>query len=376
MTWSHWFVTPAFTSLFFLLGVLTLYWFITNQIIHTMKKKGHHPSIEKVRANVGVIYIILVLVAVQINVHGTADSWVFSNFLIFAIVFVSYFLMLQVHFWQMLLGVLFFMVINGTILIPLSWVYASVYLGFFYTMKLLREHRRTGWLAYFDYTLATLIFSTVLWAVVGLRFHLQMGTLAWEILFCYFQLAVMYIYVNSLMSGANTLAELTYTTNYDELTHVKNYFAFKNEFSSEFAAAKLQEQPLTLMLFDIDHFKHVNDTYGHLTGDYVLSHVAQLIATQLKTIDSGLVLYRTGGEEFTILFNNYTADQAREHVAAIAENVREATFHHNDHDIDISISVGVTQMQGTDEGQVDIYKRADQNLYYSKRHGRDQVTFS
>jgi len=130
------------------------------------------------------------------------------------------------------------------------------------------------------------------------------------------------------------------------------------------------------MLFDIDHFKHVNDTYGHLTCDYVLSHVAQLIAAQLKTIDPALVLYRTGGEEFTILFNNYTADQAREHVAAIANNVRDAEFHHNDNDIDISISVGVTQMKGNDEGQVDIYKRADQNLYYSKRHGRDQVTFS
>ncbi|MFC6261516.1 hypothetical protein [Levilactobacillus fujinensis] len=47
MTWSHWFVTPAFTSLFFLLGVLTLYWFVTNQLIHTMKKKGKHPNIEK-----------------------------------------------------------------------------------------------------------------------------------------------------------------------------------------------------------------------------------------------------------------------------------------------------------------------------------------
>ncbi|MFC6261056.1 GGDEF domain-containing protein, partial [Levilactobacillus fujinensis] len=330
----------------------------------------------KVRANVGVIYMILMMVAVQISVHGTANSWVFSNFLIFAIVFVSYFLMLEVRFWQLLLGVLIFMIVNGTIFLPLSWAYAATYLGFFYTMKLIRQHRNTGWLAYIDYVLATLLFSTVLWIVVGFRFNLPIWTLVWEVLFSYFLLTIMYIYVNSLMSGANTLAELTYTTNYDELTHVKNYFAFKNEFSSAFERAKIKGQPLTLMLFDIDHFKRVNDTYGHLTGDYVLSHVAQLIATQLKTIDPGLVLYRTGGEEFTILFNNYTADQAREHVAAIADNVRDAEFHHNDNDIDISISVGVTQMQGQDEGQVDIYKRADQNLYYSKRHGRDQVTFS
>lgn len=375
MTWSHWFVTPAFTSLFFLLGVLTLYWFVTNQLIHALKKRGKHPNIEKLRANVGVIYMILMVVAVQISVHGTHNSWVFSNFLIFAMVFVSYFLMLEIRFWQLLLGILIFMTVNGTIFFSLSWAYAAIYLGFFYTMKLVRQHRNAGWLAYIDYTLATLLFSTALWILVGFRFDLPAWTLVWEILFSYFLLTIMYIYVNSLMSGANTLAELTYTTNYDELTHVKNYFAFKNEFSSTFDHAKVKGQPLTLMLFDIDHFKHVNDTYGHLTGDYVLSHVAQLIAAQLKTIDPALVLYRTGGEEFTILFNNYTADQAREHVAAIANNVRDAEFHHNDNDIDISISVGVTQMQGNDEGQVDIYKRADQNLYYSKRHGRDQVTF-
>jgi len=184
----------------------------------------------------------------------------------------------------------------------------------------------------------------------------------------------MYIYVNSLMSGANTLAELTYTTNYDELTHVKNYFAFKNEFSSAFDRAKLKSQPLTLMLFDIDHFKHVNDTYGHLAGDFVLNHTAALITDQLKHIDPSLALYRTGGEEFTILFKGYTTDEAREHVDDIANSVRAAIFNTSGNQINVSISVGLTQLQTADEEQLDIYRRADQSLYYSKRNGRDQIT--
>jgi len=128
------------------------------------------------------------------------------------------------------------------------------------------------------------------------------------------------------------------------------------------------------MLFDIDHFKHVNDTYGHLTGDYVLTHVAELITQQLQTIDPTLILYRTGGEEFTIIFDNYAISQAREHVDAIAKGVRESEFRHSGKTIDISISVGATQLKTADGSQVDLYRRADESLYYSKRHGRDQVT--
>jgi len=184
----------------------------------------------------------------------------------------------------------------------------------------------------------------------------------------------MYVYVDSLMASANTLAQLTYTTNYDELTHVKNYFAFKNDFSAAFDNSKVTHKPLTLMLFDIDHFKHVNDTYGHLAGDYVLAHTATLISDQIRRIDPNLVLYRTGGEEFTILFKNYTTDQAREHVDDIAESVRSAIFSHGGQQISVSISVGLTQLQTADEEQLDVYRRADQSLYYSKRNGRDQVT--
>lgn len=242
-------------------------------------------------------------------------------------------------------------------------------------MGLIRQHRHHNWLDYLDYTFSSLVFSTLLWGIVGKRLNLSSSTLLWELLFSFFILTMMYFYVDSLMSGAATLAQLTYTTNYDELTQVKNYFAFKNDFGELFGKSKLSKQPLTLMLFDIDHFKRVNDTYGHLTGDYVLSHTAALISHQLHEIDPELSLYRTGGEEFTILFNNYTTDQAKEHVNAIADSVRAAEFTHAGNTINVSISVVVTQLQTDDHEQLDVYRRADQSLYFSKRNGRDQVTF-
>lgn len=200
--------------------------------------------------------------------------------------------------------------------------------------------------------------------------------MGWEILFSFVLLTIMYFYVDSLFDSASTLEKLTYTTNFDDLTHVRNYFAFKNDFSCSFSGAQKDHAPLTLMLFDIDHFKHVNDTYGHLAGDYVLTTVAQLITKQLATIDPDLRLYRTGGEEFTIIFNHYTTDQARTHVDAIAQAVKNGDFQHANQAIAISISVGVTQLQTGDENQLDLYRRADQNLYFSKRNGRDRVTIA
>jgi len=374
MTWSHWFVTPAITSLFFLLGVLTLYWYLTNRIIRWFKNRGKHPNEDKVRTDVGLVYMVVLNVGVQLAVNHTPYSWAFTNFQIFAIVFVSYFLMLEIKLWQLVLAILLFMGVNQTLGLGLAWVFAVVFIAYFYVMKFVRSRRHHMWLDYVEYTIASLLLSAILWGVVGRRFGLSSSIMMWELIFSFFLLTIMYIYVDSLMSGAATLAQLTYTTNYDDLTHVKNYFAFKNDFSAAFDNSKVTHRPLTLMLFDIDHFKHVNDTYGHLAGDYVLGHTATLISDQLRRIDPNLVLYRTGGEEFTILFKNYTTDQAREHVDDIAKSVRSAIFSHGGQQISVSISVGLTQLQTADEEQLDVYRRADQSLYYSKRNGRDQVT--
>ncbi|WP_260158039.1 GGDEF domain-containing protein [Levilactobacillus brevis] len=264
--------------------------------------------------------------------------------------------------------------INGTLGIPLSWIYAGVYVALFYVMKAMRTRKQDHWTDYFRFIIPSLILSAILWALIGFRFHLTTTNILWEMLFIFLLLSMMYLYVDSLMTGAATLARLTYTTNFDELTHVNNYFAFKNDFEEQFAHSRTTDQPLTLMLFDIDHFKQVNDTYGHLAGDYVLSHTAQLVTKQLGELDDTLHLYRTGGEEFTILFTGYTTEQAAPLVHSIAQRVREAHFSHDGHQISISISAGVTQLHTDDDQRVDIFHRADRNLYHSKQTGRDRVT--
>ncbi|NLR31416.1 GGDEF domain-containing protein [Levilactobacillus tujiorum] len=375
MTWSQWFVTPALTSVFFLLGVLTFYWFISSKLIKHLEKRHKDVNPTRIQTIVGVIYIMLLIIVTQLSVEGTTNGWVFVNFQVFAVIFVSYFLELNLRPWQLGILILAYMSINNTLTIGLSWLFALTYFGLYFAMTFIKKHRHASqWRNFCDYTLVNLVFAVAMWADIKFRFELTYAAVAWEVLFSFFFMTITFVYINSVLDGANTLAHLTYTTNFDELTRVHNYYAFKNEFGQAFEYAQTQQIPLTIMLFDIDHFKHVNDTYGHLAGDYVLSNVARLITKQLKTIDPTLTLYRTGGEEFTIIFKNYTTTQAADHAKAIAQMIHDQAFHYAGQDIDISISAGVTALQTIDENQLDLYRRADQNLYYSKRHGRDQIT--
>jgi len=374
MTWAQWFVTPAFTSIFFLLGVLTLYWFITDHLTKYLQKRHPNIDVNRVRTIIGLLYMAILIVGAQLSVDGTQNGWVFVNFQIFAIVFIAYFLQLEIKFWQMAIVIVAFMGINGTLPILLSWLFAAIYVGLYFAMKLIKQHRHHTWQDFVDYSLVNLVFSTAMWTVMKFRFDLHLVTIGWEILFSFFFMTIMFVYIDAVLAGANTLAQLTYTTNFDELTHAHNFYAYKNDFGQAFDHAQNHEEPLTLMLFDIDRFKHVNDTYGHLAGDYVLTTVSRLIMQELKASDPTLQLYRTGGEEFTIIFANYTSERARTTVDEIANRVKVTAFKHSGQPIDITISVGLTQLKSGDENQVDVYRRADEQLYYSKRHGRDQVT--
>jgi len=194
------------------------------------------------------------------------------------------------------------------------------------------------------------------------------------LLYMFIMLVIVYFYVNLLYRDAATLAQLTYNTNFDELTHAKNFFAFRTKFGTSFSEQRDNDRPFTVMLFDIDHFKSINDTYGHLAGDYVLERLALLIEKYLHSIDKDLVLYRTGGEEFTILFNDYDLEDALIHAKRIGEIIRTAPFRYDNQDIKLSISIGLTQQHPDDEDSTTLYKRADGYLYHSKNNGRDQVT--
>jgi diguanylate cyclase (GGDEF)-like protein len=123
-----------------------------------------------------------------------------------------------------------------------------------------------------------------------------------------------------------------------------------------------------LAVLDIDHFKRVNDTYGHLMGDEVLLHFAQCMNHTFRDYD---LLFRVGGEEFVVVLRNVDADRAH----AVMERFRKVVETHYFPQVgQITASIGVTFIGPHDLPGL-VIDRADQALYYVKQHGRNQVAF-
>lgn len=152
----------------------------------------------------------------------------------------------------------------------------------------------------------------------------------------------------------------------DKLTGIYNRHKFEELFTLEAERSRRFSLPLSLILIDIDHFKSVNDTYGHDIGDDVLKRLTKIVQDTIRQID---IFARWGGEEFLVLSPNTDL----ENIQVLAEKLRlavsEAEFPQVAH---ITISQGVSTF-GKNDTFSELFKRADQGLYYAKEDGRNQV---
>ena len=158
---------------------------------------------------------------------------------------------------------------------------------------------------------------------------------------------------------------------FDELTQIYNRRAFFQRCEQRLAQAKVAQIPLTVILFDIDYFKKVNDTYGHLIGDQLLKHVAEICRTHLERVG---IFARYGGEEFVIALEGYTANEG----AKVADEIRKAIETEplvvDGLNISITASFGVAQFtKDLDETLTQILNNADNALYGAKEEGRNCV---
>jgi diguanylate cyclase (GGDEF)-like protein len=161
----------------------------------------------------------------------------------------------------------------------------------------------------------------------------------------------------------------------DRLTGVYNRGAFDDRLQSEFSTSRRRGTPLALLLFDIDHFKRLNDTHGHLAGDAVLRAVAQCAQTTVRAED---VLARYGGEEFAVILRSVSSRSAyvmAERVRVAVEDQRTAW---NDTEIGATVSVGVVHAPNakTVDSPAAFIAAADAALYAAKHQGRNCVVMA
>jgi two-component system cell cycle response regulator len=151
-------------------------------------------------------------------------------------------------------------------------------------------------------------------------------------------------------------------------THNKRYFI---EFlDREMARCARYGRPLSLVMFDIDHFKKINDQHGHLTGDHVLKEIAKRLHARIRREE---LLARYGGEEFAAVLPETGKDGAMEFGEQIRQLVDREPFEFEGDSLPVTISVGVATLDGEPLDAPSFIKVADENLYKAKRGGRNKV---
>lgn len=170
-------------------------------------------------------------------------------------------------------------------------------------------------------------------------------------------------------------SQLEQAARHDGLTSVKNWNAFRDDFEREFDRTP-SDQLLTITTLDIDHFKAINDQYGHLTGNQVLVTFANLMTELLDGYNAGYQFYRTGGEEFTFFMPQTSLKQAHQIGDACQHAIRALKIPVDKQLIQLTASMGMTTKQAFDEDATATFQRADHYLYLAKQQGRDRVVSS
>ncbi|MDR0934009.1 MAG: GGDEF domain-containing protein [Burkholderiaceae bacterium] len=175
--------------------------------------------------------------------------------------------------------------------------------------------------------------------------------------------------IKHTVAKLNKMEQLAFT---DTLTGIFNRRYFME--NAPKAIVQNYNPATTIMMLDLDHFKSINDTYGHMTGDHILKDVARVIQSVLRESD---LLARYGGEEFIIMINDTSN---RERVIRLAERIcnriRETAFEFGDDLINVTTSIGVAMQSDSSQTLEDLIEQADHALYQAKANGRNRVEFA
>ena len=179
-------------------------------------------------------------------------------------------------------------------------------------------------------------------------------------------------YIIDNFDGCDELIEnLEKSAIYDPLTECFNKKEIEILLEKFLKESLRYHKPLSVLMLDIDFFKKVNDTYGHLAGDFVLKEVADIIKSTIRNSD---VCGRFGGEEFIIVLPNTKLSGAMKLAERIRENIQNHKFTFKNQEIPITVSIGITS-ESKNDSLFSLIERADEALYEAKNKGRNRVEY-
>lgn len=191
------------------------------------------------------------------------------------------------------------------------------------------------------------------------------------------QKAILHTMLNGLglaLRNALTHEEIQRIAALDSLTGIYNRRFGMERLHEEYTRVIRQDLPLSLLMMDIDHFKSINDTYGHRAGDRALKLVVKVMKSVMR---EGDILCRYGGEEFMAILPGADCDNAQEVAERIRRRISDTHLEHGDQIIPITISIGMASWpEHQVENEQQLIERADQTLYMAKESGRNRVVLA
>lgn len=176
--------------------------------------------------------------------------------------------------------------------------------------------------------------------------------------------------IGSILTWKNEYKKMYKSAIHDGLTDLLNHKAYKERLNEELSRAKRFKQSLVLLILDLDKFKRINDTYGHLYGDYVLTEVSAILKDSVRNID---ICARYGGEEFAIVLVNTDVENARPVAERIIEKVSEFHFNKDGIDENMTISAGMSEYPNHSIEMKKLIAHADLAMYEVKKNGGNAV---
>jgi len=172
---------------------------------------------------------------------------------------------------------------------------------------------------------------------------------------------------NELLIAKKHAEELA---NKDELTSLNNRRAFFEQGTQLFKQATRFQHPVSVIMIDIDHFKKINDNYGHSIGDTALRIIATVLQSTIREVD---ILARIGGEEFALVLPETGIDKAHKLAERIRQKISDKKITHKDETFHVTASLGIASCTITNQSLEDMLTKADDALYIAKKKGRNQV---